>query len=91
MAIPKQSALWEDWSVWNFRRHSLHQATALPAEAVHCARNALRHFERLEVWRAVGMADPWLVGVMVDPSRTERYFLLYDWGLETTVGRALAR
>ena len=90
-AIPKKSALWEDWSVWNFKRHPLRQATALPAEAVRRARNALRHFERLEVWQAVGMADPWLVGVMAAPSEAERYYLLYDWGLETTLDRALAR
>ena len=90
-AIPKKSALWEDWSVWNFKRHALRQATALPAEAVHRARNALKHFERLEVWQAVSMADPWLVGVMVGPSDAERYYLLYDWGLETTLDRSLAR
>ena len=90
-AIPKKSALWADWSVWNFRRHPLRQATALPAEAVHRARNALKHFERLEVWQAVGMADPWLIGVLSGPSDTERYFLLYDWGLETTLDRQLAR
>ena len=90
-AIPKKSALWADWSVWNFRRHPLHRATALPAEAVHRARNALGHFERLEVWQAVGTADPWLIGVLPGPSQTERYFLLYDWGLETTLDRSLAR
>ncbi len=90
-AIPKKSALWADWSVWNFKRHALHQATALPAEAVHRARNALRHFDRLEVWQAVGMADPWLIGIISDARSTERYFLLYDWGLETTLDSALAR
>ncbi len=90
-AIPKKSALWADWSVWNFKRHALRQATALPAEAVHRARNALKHFERLEVWQAVGMADPWLIGVVTGAADTERYYLLYDWGLETTLDRALAR
>ncbi len=90
-AIPKKSALWADWSVWNFKRHALRQATALPAEAVHRARNALKHFDRLEVWQAVGMADPWLIGVVEGPSNAERYFLLYDWGLETTLDTALAR
>ena len=90
-AIPKKSALWADWSVWNFKRHPLNRATALPAEAVHRARNALEHFERLEVWQAVGMADPWLIGVVTGPSGAERYFLLYDWGLETTLERTLSR
>ncbi len=90
-AIPKKSALWADWSVWNFKRHALKQATALPAEAVHRARNALQHFERLEVWQAVGMADPWLIGVVTDAADAERYYLLYDWGLETTLDRTLAR
>ncbi len=90
-AIPRKSALWADWSVWNFKRHALKQATALPAEAVHRARNAMGQFERLEVWQAVGMADPWLIGVLASPSREERYFLLYDWGLETTLDHALAR
>ncbi len=90
-AIPKKSALWADWSVWNFRRQALNRATALPAEAVHRARSALKSFERLEVWQAVGTADPWLVGTLADPSGHERYFLLYDWGLETTLDRELAR
>ncbi len=90
-AIPKKSALWEDWSVWNFKRHGLNQATALPAEAVHRARNALKQFDRLEVWQAVGMADPWLVGIVAGPSSSERYFLMYDWGLETTLDRAMGR
>ncbi len=90
-AIPKKSALWADWSVWNFKRHALNRATALPAEAVHRARNALKQFDRLEVWQAVGTADPWLVGVVVGPSSSERYFLMYDWGVETTLDRALGR
>ncbi len=90
-AIPKKSVLWEDWSVWNFKRHPLNRAKALPAEAVHRARHALGHFERLEVWQAVGMADPWLVGVTVAPSGRAHYYLLYDWGLETTLDRALGR
>lgn len=90
-AIPKKSVLWADWSVWNFKRHPLHRATALPAEAVHRARGALRHFERLEVWQAVGMADPWLVGVMGTPGGAERYYMLFDWGLETTLDRASMR
>ncbi len=90
-AIPRKSALWADWSVWNFKRHALTRAKALPAEAVHRTRSALKSFEFLEVWQAVGMADPWLVGAIADPSGKERYFLLYDWGLETTLDRALAR
>jgi len=90
-AIPKKSALWEDWSVWNFKRHALNRAKALPAEAVHRARNALTHFERLEVWQAVGMADPWLVGVIAAPSGKDHYYLLYDWGLETTLDTTLLR
>ncbi len=89
--IPKKSALWADWSVWNFKRHALSRATALPAEAVRRARGHLRHFEHLEVWQAVGMADPWLVGLVQAPSGAERYFLLYDWGLETTLDRTLMR
>ncbi|HLE55355.1 MAG TPA: hypothetical protein VI999_08980 [Thermoplasmata archaeon] len=89
--IPKKSALWADWSVWNFKRHSLSRAKALPAEAVHRARGSLKHFERLEVWQAVGMADPWLVGLVQAPDGEERYFLLYDWGLETTLDRSLMR
>jgi hypothetical protein len=90
-AIPKKSALWADWSVWNFKRHPLNRAKALPAEAVHRARGALRHFERLEVWQAVGTADPWLVGVMETPAGKERYYLLHDWGLEATLDRELMR
>lgn len=90
-AIPTKSALWEDWSVWNFRRRPLRRATALPVEAVHRARNALQHFERLEVWQAVGMADPWLVGLLVDAAHAERYYLLYDWGLETSLDRTRGR
>lgn len=89
--IPKKSALWADWSVWNFKRHPLNRAKALPAEAVHRARGALKHFERLEVWQAVGMADPWLVGVLQAPSGEERFYLLFDWGLETTLDRDLMR
>ncbi len=90
-AIPKKSVLWEDWSVWNFKRHPLNRAKALPAEAVRRARHALEHFERLEVWQAVGMADPWLVGVVAAPSGKEHYYILYDWGLETTLDTALLR
>ena len=82
--IPKKSHLWADWSVWNFKRHALNRAKALPAEAVSRARGAVSHFERVEVWQAVGMADPWLVGVMRMPTGRERFYLLYDWGLETT-------
>lgn len=89
--IPKKSVLWEDWSVWNFKRHRLNRFKALPAEAVQRARGSLRHFERLEVWQAVGMADPWLVGVMATPTGSERFYLLYDWGLETTLDRDLWR
>ncbi len=84
-AIPKKSALWEAWSVWNFKRHPLNRAKALPAEAVQRARNMLQEFERLEVWQAVGMADPWLVGTVTAPSGTEHHYLVYDWGLETTL------
>lgn len=90
-AIPKKSALWDDWSVWNFKRHSLSRAKALPVEAVHRARNMLHHFERLEVWQAVGMADPWLVGVTTAPSGKDHFYMLYDWGLEGTVDSALLR
>jgi hypothetical protein len=89
--IPKKSNLWADWNVWNFKRHTLSRAKALPAEAVHRARGSLRHFERLEVWQAVGMADPWLVGILRSPSGSERFFLLFDWGLETTLDRSLMR
>ena len=87
VAIPKKSHLWADWSVWNFKRHPLNRAKALPAEAVRRARGSLQHFERLEVWHAVGMADPWLVGVMPTPAGRERFYLLFDWGLETTSDR----
>ena len=90
-AIPKKSALWDDWSVWNFKRHALSRAKALPVEAVHRARNMLQHFERLEVWQAVGMADPWLVGVTTAPSGSQHFYMLYDWGLEGTVDSALLR
>lgn len=90
-AIPKKSALWADWSVWNFKRHPLNRAKALPAEAVHRARGALQHFERLEVWQSVGTADPWLVGVIRTPSGRERYYQLYDWGLETSAERERLR
>ncbi len=89
--IPKKSALWAEWSVWNFRRRRLKRAKALPAEAIERARGSLKHFERLEVWQAVGMADPWLVGVLRTPSGRNRFYLLYDWGLETTLDRALMR
>lgn len=89
--IPKKSRLWADWSVWNFKRHALNRAKALPAEAVRRARGSLRHFERLEVWQAVGMADPWLVGAIRTPSGRERFYLLFDWGLETTSGRDALR
>ncbi len=90
-AIPKKSALWADWSVWNFKRHQLNRAKALPLEAVHRARNLIQHFERLEVWQAVGMADPWLVGILPSPSGEERYVLVYDWGLESTLDSAILR
>lgn len=90
-AIPQKSALWADWSVWNFKRHALNRAKALPAEAVHRARNAMKHFERLEVWQAVGTADPWLVGTVRAPGDQERYYLLYDWGVESTFDRELLR
>ncbi len=89
--IPKKSALWADWSVWNFKRHSLNRAKALPAEALNRARGSLKHFERLEVWQAVGMADPWLVGLLQTPSGEERFYMLFDWGLETTLDRDLMR
>jgi len=90
-AIPLKSALWEDWSVWNFKRHRINRFKALPAEALHRARGSLRDFEEVEVWQAVGMADPWLVGIMRTPSGAERFYLLYDWGLETTLDRATMR
>jgi len=91
IAIPKKSHLWADWSVWNFKRHALNRAKALPAEAVHRARGSLEHFERLEVWQAVGMADPWLVGILATPSGKERFYQLFDWGLETASGRERLR
>ncbi len=90
-AIPKKSALWDDWSVWNFKRHALSRARALPVEAVRRARNMLQHFERLEVWQAVGMADPWLVGVTTSPAGKDHFYMLYDWGLESTADSALLR
>jgi len=90
-AIPKKSHLWADWSVWNFKRHPLSRAKALPAEAVHRARGSLKHFERLEVWQAVGTADPWLVGVMRTPGGQQRFYLLFDWGVETSAGRDALR
>ncbi len=90
-AIPKKSVLWADWSVWNFKRHALSRAKALPAEAVTRARNSLKHFERLEVWQAVGMADPWLVGLITAPSGKPHYYMLYDWGLESTLDSTLLR
>ena len=90
-AIPKKSALWDDWSVWNFKRHPLNRAKALPAEAVHRARNMLHEFEKLEVWQAVGMADPWRVGVISSPSGKEHYYMPYDWGLESTLDSANLR
>lgn len=91
VAIPKKSRLWADWSVWNFKRHALSRAKALPAEAVHRARGSLQHFERIEVWHAVGMADPWLVGIVRMPTGPERFYLLYDWGTETTAVRGSFR
>lgn len=90
-AIPLKSVLWEDWSVWNFKRHRINRFKALPAEAVQRAQGSLAHFERVEVWQAVGMADPWLVGIMRTPAGAERFYLLYDWGLETTLDRVLMR
>lgn len=91
IAIPRKSHLWTDWSVWNFKRHALKRAKALPAEALHRARGALQHFDRLEVWQAVGMADPWLVGAMRAPDGRYRFYLLYDWGVETTSDRDTLR
>lgn len=90
-AIPKKSRLWADWSVWNFKRRSVRRANTMPAEALRRAHGALAHFERLEVWQAVGMEDPWLVGVVRLASRRERFYLLYDWGLETTAKRGALR
>src|SRR6266566_4061562 len=90
-AIPKKSHLWADWSVWNFKRHRLDRAKALPAEAVQRARGSLTHFDRLEVWQAVGTADPWLVGVVRTPNDRERFYLVYDWGVETSAGRDALR
>ena len=85
--IPKKSHLWADWTVWNFRRRPVHRANAIPAEALRRAQASLAYFEQLEVWHAVGMADPWLVGGVRLPSRRERFYLLYDWGTETTADR----
>lgn len=90
-AIPKKSHLWADWSVWNFRRHSLRRADALPAEAVRRARGALDSFEGIEVWHAVGTQDPWLVGRVLFPRGGTRFYLLFDWGLETTGDRRAFR
>jgi hypothetical protein len=90
-AIPKKSQLWADWSVWNFRRRSLRRASKLPAEAVRRAHGSLAQFERLEVWQTVGMTDPWLVGRVRLPSGRERFYLIYDWGLETTAERRALR
>src|SRR2546422_11766842 len=59
----------------------------MPAEALRRTQASLAYFDRLEVWHAVGMADPWLVGGVRLPSRRERVYLLYDWGTETTAGR----
>src|SRR2546426_1089433 len=85
--IPKKSHLWADWTVWNFRRRPVHRASAMPAEALRRTQASLAYFERIEVWHAVGMADPWLVGGVRLPSRRERFYLLYDWGTETTADR----
>jgi hypothetical protein len=90
-AIPKKSRLWADWTVWNFRRRPLRRASAIPAEAVRRAHGSVAHFHRLEVWQAVGVADPWLVGVLRLSSGGERFCLLYDWGLEMTAGREALR
>src|SRR2546425_12266185 len=60
--IPKKSHLWADWTVWNFRRRPVQRASAMPAEALRRTQASLPYFERLEVWHAVGMADPELVG-----------------------------
>ncbi|HYS99128.1 MAG TPA: hypothetical protein VEO20_00510 [Thermoplasmata archaeon] len=90
-AIPKKSRLWADWSVWNFKRQPLDRSTALPAEAVRLARGSMDHFERIEVWQAVGMADPWLVGVMHFFADRERFYLLHDWGIETSPTRVALR
>jgi len=85
--IPKKSHLWADWTVWNFRRRPVHRANAMPAEALRRAQALLAYFERLEVWHAVGMADPWLVGSVRLPSTRERFYILYDWGTEMTADR----
>ena len=49
------------------------------------------HFERIEVWQAVGMADPWLVGVMHFFADRERFYLLHDWGIEASPTRVALR
>jgi hypothetical protein len=85
--IPKKSHLWADWTVWNFRRRPVHRANAMPAKALTRVQVSLAYFERLEVWHAVGMEDPWLVGGVRLPSRRERFYLLCDWGTETTADR----
>ena len=56
-------------------------------KAVHRARGSLALFERLEVWQAVGMANPWLVGVMCTPAGPEGFYLLDSWSLETRSDR----
>lgn len=91
VAIPKKSRLWTDWSVWNFKRQTLARSKALPAEAIRRARGSIAHFEHLEIWEAVGMADPWLVGAVRMPTGRERFYLLFDWGLEGTRGREALR
>src|SRR3989449_633135 len=85
--IPKKSHLWADWTVWNFRRRPVQRANAMPVEALRRTQASLAYFERLEVWHAVGMADPWLLGGVRLPSNRERFYLLYDWGTETTADR----
>src|SRR2546427_95078 len=85
--IPKKSHLWADWTVWNFRRRPVHRASAMPSAALRRTQASLAYFERLEVWHAGGMADPWLVGGVRLPSNRERFYLLYDWGTETTADR----
>ncbi len=68
-----------------------YRSASRPAEAVHRARGSLTHFDRLEVWQAVGTADPWLVGAVRTPSGRERFYLVYDWGVETSAGRDALR
>lgn len=78
---------WETLEVWNFKRHRLGRFKALPTESLSKIKGSLRHFHRLEIWQAVGTADPWLVGVVKSPLGHECFYRLYDWGVESSLDR----